>query len=84
MSKLRATGLVLMAVSVCAYGAAPDWLAVPDWLAMLIGLLGLAATLIADCYYLKFAIARRQLGFLIDRAMLVAALGVLFAIYRLR
>jgi len=42
MSKPRAIGLSLMVVGGCAYGTAPDWLA------LLVGLLGLAATLFAD------------------------------------
>jgi hypothetical protein len=40
MSTPRAVGLVLMAVGVCAYGTAPDWPA------LLVGLLGLAVTLL--------------------------------------
>jgi hypothetical protein len=74
MSKPRAIGLLLMASGVCAYGTAPDWLA------LLVGLLGLAATLFADLRYLRRAIARRHFSFLIDRAILLtvlAAVGVI-------
>jgi hypothetical protein len=67
MSKPRAMGLALMVVGVCAYGTAPDWLA------LLVGLLGLAATLFADLRYLRLAIARRHFSFLIDRAILLTA-----------
>jgi hypothetical protein len=74
MSKPRAIGLVLMVLGVCAYGTAPDWLALS------IGLLGLAATLFADARYLRRAIARRHFSFLIDRAILLTALAVVAAI----
>jgi hypothetical protein len=73
MSTPRAVGLVLIAVGVCAYGTAPE-------LALLVGLLGLAATLLADARYLRRAIARRHFSFLIDRAILLtvlAAVGVI-------
>jgi hypothetical protein len=70
MSKPRAIGLVLMVVGVCAYGT------VPDWLALSVGLLGLAATLIADARYLRRALARRHFRFLIHRAFLLTALAV--------
>jgi hypothetical protein len=70
MSTPRAIGLVLMLAGVCAYGAAPDWLALS------VGLLGLAATLFADARYLRRAIARRHFSFLIDRAILLTALAV--------
>jgi hypothetical protein len=69
MSKPRAIGLLLMAVGVCAYGTAPE-------LALLVGLLGLAATLLADARYLRRAIARRHFSFLIERAILLTALVV--------
>jgi hypothetical protein len=78
MSTPRAFGLVLIAVGVCAYGTAPDWLA------LLVGLLGLAATLFADARYLGRAIARRHFSFLIDRAILLTALAVAGAIFLLR
>jgi hypothetical protein len=74
MSTPRAIGLVLMAVGVCAYGTAPDWLALS------VALLGLAATLFADARYLRQAIARRHFSFLIDRAILLTALAVVAAI----
>jgi hypothetical protein len=61
MTKSRIAGLVLMAAGGCAFGTAPDWLALPT------ALLGLAVTLVADGYHLRFAIARRQFGFL-DRS----------------
>jgi hypothetical protein len=76
MSTPRAIGLVLMAVGVCAYGTAPDWPA------LLVGLLGLAVTLCADARYLRRAIARRHFSFLIERAILVAALALMAAIWR--
>ena len=76
MSTPRAVGLVLMAVGVWAYGT------VPDWLALLVGLLGLAATLFADARYLRRAISRRHFNFLIERAILVAALLLMAAIWR--
>ena len=49
------------------------------------GLLGLAATLIADLRYLRLAIARRHVSFLIDRAILLTALAVvaLICLFRL-
>jgi hypothetical protein len=75
MSTPRAVGLVLIAVGVCAYGSAPDWLA------LLVGLLGLAATLLADGRYLRRAIARRHFSFLIERTILVAALALMAAIW---
>ena len=75
MSTPRAIGLVLIAVGVCAYGTAPDWLA------LLVGLLGLAATLFADARYLRRAIARRHFSFLIERAILVAALALMAVIW---
>jgi hypothetical protein len=75
MSKPRIIGLVLMAVGVCAYGTAPDWLALS------VGLLGLAVTLFADARYLRRAIARRHFNFLIDRAILLTALAVVAAIW---
>ena len=75
MSKRRAIGLALMAVGVCAYDTAPDWLALS------VGLLGLAATLFADARYLRRAIARRDIRFLIDRAILLTALAVVAAIW---
>ena len=74
MSKPRAIGLALMVVGVCAYGTAPDWIA------LLVGLLGLAATLFADLRYLRLAIARRHFSFLIDRAILLTALAVVAVI----
>jgi hypothetical protein len=43
MSTPRAVGLVLMAVGVCAYGTAPDWLALS------VTLLGLAANVVCRC-----------------------------------
>jgi hypothetical protein len=69
MSKPRAIGIVLM-VAGCAYGTAPDWLA------LFVGLLGLAATLFADLRYLRLAIARRHFSFLVDRAILLTTLAV--------
>ena len=74
MSTPRVVGLVLIAVGVCAYGTAPE-------LALLVGLLGLAATLFADARYLGRAIARRHFSFLIERAILVAALALMAAIW---
>ena len=74
MSTPRAVGLVLIAVGVCAYGTAPE-------LALVVGLLGLAATLLADARYLRRAIARRHFSFLIERAILVAALALMAAIW---
>jgi hypothetical protein len=74
MSNPRAIGLVLMVAGVCAYGTAPDWLALS------VGLLGLAATLFADARYLRRAIARRHFTFLIDRAILLLALAVVAGI----
>jgi hypothetical protein len=53
-------------------------------LALLVGLLGLAATLFADARYLGRAIARRHFSFLIDRAILLTALAVAGAIFLLR
>jgi hypothetical protein len=41
----------------------------------------LAATLLADARYLKYAIARRSFRFLFDRAILLAALAVVAAIW---
>jgi hypothetical protein len=78
MTKSRVIGLVLMAAGVCAHGTAPDWLALS------IVLLGFAVTLLADGRYLRFAIARRQFGFLINRVILLTALVGLGAIYVLR
>ena len=78
MTKSRIGGLLLMAAGVCAHASAPDWFAWP------ILLLGFAVTLVADGRYLRFAIARRQFGFLIDRAMLWAAVVGAAAIYVLR
>jgi hypothetical protein len=75
MSKPRVIGLVLIAVGVCAYGTAPDWLA------QSVALLGLATTLFADARYLGRAIARRHFSFLIDRAILLTALAVVAAIW---
>ena len=75
MNTPRAIGLVLMVVGVSAYGTAPDWLALS------VALLGLAATLFADARYLRRAIARRHFTFLIDRAILLTALGVVAAIW---
>jgi hypothetical protein len=75
MSKPRVIGLVLIAVGVCAYGAAPDWLALS------VGLFGLAATLSADARYLRRANARRHFSFLIDRAILLIALALGVAIW---
>jgi hypothetical protein len=75
MSTPRAIGLVLMAVEVSTYGTAPDWLALS------VGLLGLAATLFADARYIRFAIARRNVRFLIDRAILLTALALVAAIW---
>jgi hypothetical protein len=75
MSTPRAIDLVLMLVGVCAYGTAPDWLALS------VGLLGLAATLFADARYLRHAIARRNFRFLIDRAILLTALAIVAAIW---
>ena len=79
MSKPRAVGLVLIVAGVFAYGTAPDWLA------LLVGLLGLAATLFSDLRYLRRAIARRHFSFLIDRAILLTALAVvaLICLFRL-
>jgi hypothetical protein len=74
MSTPRAVGLVLIAVGVCGYGTAPE-------LALLVGLLGLAVTLFADAHYLRRAIARRHFSFLIERAILVAALALMAAIW---
>ena len=76
MSAPRAVGLVLIAVGICAYGTAPDWLALS------VALLGLAATLFADARYLRRAIARRHFSFLIERLILVAALALMAAIWR--
>ena len=78
MSKPRAISLLLMTAGVCAYGTAPDWLA------MLVGLLGLAATLFADWRYLRLALARRHVRFLIDRAILLTALAVVATIFLFR
>jgi hypothetical protein len=78
MSKPRAISLLLMAAGVCAYGTAPDWLA------MLVGLLGLAATLLADRRYLRLAMARRHFRFLIDRAILLTALAVVATMFLFR
>jgi hypothetical protein len=64
-----------MVVGVCAYGTAPEWIALS------VGLLGLAATLFADARYLRRAIARRHFRFLIDRALLLAALAMVAAIW---
>jgi hypothetical protein len=64
-----------MAAGVSAYGTAPDRLALS------VGLLGLAATLFADARYLRRAIARRHFRFLIDRALLLAALAMVAAIW---
>ena len=75
MSKPRAIGLSLMVAGVSAYGTAPDWLA------LLVGLLGLAATLFADARYLRRAIARRHFNFLIDRAILLTAVALLAGIW---
>jgi hypothetical protein len=75
MSKPRIIGLMLMALGVCAYGTAPDWLA------LCTGLLGLAATLFADARYLRRAIARRHYRFLIDRAILLMALAIVAGIW---
>jgi hypothetical protein len=75
MSTPRALGLVLMAVGVCAYGTAPYWPA------LLVGLLGLAVTLCADARYLSRAIARGHFSFLIERAILFAALALMAAIW---
>jgi hypothetical protein len=75
MSKPRIIGLVLMAAGLCAYGTAPDWLALS------LGLLGLAVTLFADVRYLRYANAQRHFGFLIDRAILLTGLGFLEAIW---
>ena len=75
MSTPRAIGLVLMVAGVAAYGTAPVWLALS------VGLLGLTATLLADARYLRRAIARRHYRFLIDRAILLTALGVVAAIW---
>ena len=74
MSTPRAVGLVLIAVGVCAYGTAPE-------LALLVGLLGLAATLFADARYLRRAIARRYYRFVIDRAILLMALAIVAGIW---
>jgi formate-dependent nitrite reductase membrane component NrfD len=70
--------LVLMVAGVCAYGTAPDWLALS------VGLLGLAVTLFADARYLRRAIARQHFGFLIDHAILLTALAVVAAIFLFR
>jgi hypothetical protein len=75
MSKPRAIGLLLMVAGVSAYGTAPDWVA------LLVGLLGLAVTLMTDLRYLRLAIARRHFSFLIDRAILLAALAMAAAIW---
>jgi hypothetical protein len=75
MSMPRAFGLVLMAAVGCAYSTAPAWLALS------VGLLGLAATLLADARYLRHAIARRHFSFLIDRAILLTALTLVVAIW---
>ena len=75
MSTPRAIGLVLMLVGVASYGTAPDWLGLS------VGLLGLAVTLFADARDLRRAIARRHYRFLIDRAILLTALGVGAAIW---
>ena len=75
MSKPRAIGIVLMVAGGCAYGTAPDWLA------LFVGLLGLAVTLFADARYLRHAIARRHYRFLIDRAILLTALAIVAAIW---
>ena len=64
-----------MVAGVSAYGTAPDWLA------LLVGLLGLAVTLMADLRYLRLAIARRHFSFWIDRAILLSALAVVAAIF---
>jgi hypothetical protein len=74
MSKTRAIGLLLMVAGVSAYGTAPDWLA------LLVGLLGLAVTLMADLRYLRLAIARRHFSFWVDRAILLTALSVVAGI----
>ena len=74
MSKPRAIGLSLMVAAGCAYGIAPDWLA------LLVGLLGLATTLLADLRYLRLAIARRHFSFLIDRAIVLTAVAILAVI----
>jgi hypothetical protein len=75
MSTPGAIGLVLMVVGVCAYGTAPDWIALS------VGLLGLVATLFADARYLRRAIARRHFRFLIDRAILLMALAIVAGIW---
>jgi hypothetical protein len=74
MSKPRAIGLLSMVAGVSAYGTAPDWLA------LLVGLLGLAVTLMADLRYLRLAIARRHFSFWVDRAILLTALSVVAGI----
>ena len=51
------------------------------FLALSVGLLGLAVTLFADARYLRRAIARRHLSFLIDRAILLTALAMVVAIW---
>ena len=48
---------------------------------MLVGLLGLAATLLADARYLRRGIARGHFSFLIERAILVAALALMATIW---
>ena len=53
----------------------------PIGLALLVGLLGLAATLLADARYLRRAIARRHFSFLIDRAVVLTVLAVAAAIF---
>jgi hypothetical protein len=75
MSTPRAVGLALMLVGVFTYGTAPAWLALS------VTLFGLAATLFADARYLRRAIARRHFSFLIERAILVAALALMAAIW---
>jgi hypothetical protein len=78
MSKPRVISLLLIAAGVCAYHTAPGWLA------MLIGILGLAATLLADRRYLRLALARRHFRFLIDRAILLTAVAVVATIFLFR
>jgi hypothetical protein len=78
VTKARIAGLALMAAGVFAHATDPDWVAWP------ILLLGLAVTLVADGRYLRFAIARRQFGYLTDRAMFWAGLVGAAAIYVLR
>jgi hypothetical protein len=75
MSKPRVIGLLLMVAGACTYGT------VPDSLALLVGLLGLTATLFADLRYLRLAIARRHFSFLIDRAILLMALAIVAGIW---